>query len=285
MPATVLDGITTRYEVVGSGPPLLMLSPGGFEATVESWSTTGIYRRLGLVDRLAARHTCILFDRREAGRSGGRVERVRWQHYVAQAHALLSHLGIGRASVIGACAGCSTAVALAVDHPEAVAALVLYAPAGGARYRIKQQARFARHVAYVLDAGLDAVVTLARADGRSFSQDSRVGPWAPVLRRDDGFADAYRGLDRDRYAATVTAMGRELFDRDTVAGAEAEDLLALEVPALVVPGDDDSHATSAARYLAECLPGSQYWAAPISEQTAATAAARILDFLSTVPTS
>ena len=31
----VIDGITTRYEVVGSGPPLLMYSPAGFDATLE----------------------------------------------------------------------------------------------------------------------------------------------------------------------------------------------------------------------------------------------------------
>ena len=35
MPTVSIDGITTRYEVTGSGPPLLMYSPGGFDATVE----------------------------------------------------------------------------------------------------------------------------------------------------------------------------------------------------------------------------------------------------------
>ena len=33
-----IDGIATRYEVLGSGPPLLMYSPGGFDATLEKWS-------------------------------------------------------------------------------------------------------------------------------------------------------------------------------------------------------------------------------------------------------
>lgn len=279
MQDAVLDGIATRYEVVGAGPPLLLLSPGGFDATLESWSTVGIYRRLGLVERLAAKYACILFDRREAGRSGGRVERVRWRDYAAQCHALLAHLGIDRAHVLGACIGCSTAIALALDHPDVVSRMVLYSPAGGPRYRIKQQARFARHVAFVIEHGLDEVVALARAEERSFSQDPRVGPWAPVLRHDHGFAERYRALDREPYAAMVTAMGRTLFDRDTVPGAEPEDLLALAVPALIVPGDDESHATSAARYLAECLPLSQYWNVPVAEQTAEAASERVLMFL------
>ena len=35
MPFTVIDGINTRYEVLGSGPPLLMFSRGGFDGTLE----------------------------------------------------------------------------------------------------------------------------------------------------------------------------------------------------------------------------------------------------------
>ena len=41
--------------------------------------------------------------------------------------------------------------------------------------------------------------------------------------------------------------------------------MALQVRALIVPGHDESHATSAARYLEECLPKSEYWDAPIDK--------------------
>jgi len=47
-----------------------------------------------------------------------------------------------------------------------------------------------------------------------------------------------------------------------------------------VPGKDESHATSAARYLEECLPKSQYWDALPEAQTEANAPKRLLDFLS-----
>ena len=70
-----------------------------------------------------------------------------------------------------------------------------------------------------------------------------------------------------------------MYDRDTVPGAEPEDLMALDVPALIVPGQDASHATSAARYLDECLPRSDYWDVPVSAQTADTAPARVVQFL------
>jgi hypothetical protein len=74
-------------------------------------------------------------------------------------------------------------------------------------------------------------------------------------------------------------MARTLFDRDTVPGAEPEQLMQLEIATLVVPGNDPSHATSAARYLEECLPRSEYWDVPVDAQTEHTAPARVLDFL------
>jgi hypothetical protein len=77
----------------------------------------------------------------------------------------------------------------------------------------------------------------------------------------------------------AAGMARLLFDRDTVPGPEPEDLLGLDVPALIVPGQDASHATSAARYLEECLPRAEYWDVPVAGQTEETAPARVLAFL------
>ena len=53
----------------------------------------------------------------------------------------------------------------------------------------------------------------------------------------------------------------------------------LDIPALVIPGKDASHATSAARYLEECLARSEYWDMPPEGQTEASAPARVLEFL------
>lgn len=283
MPRAVLDGIDTRYETAGSGPPLLMFSPGGFDATVESWTSTGIYPRLALVDRLTEHFTCVMFDRREAGASGGRVERIGWADYVRQAVALLDHLRIERAHLLGGCVGCSTAIAVAVAHPRRVASLVLYSPAGGARYRMKQHRRFEEHGAFARGNGLSSVVDLARAGNDTFARQPLLGPWATLLRRDAEFARRYASLDLDRYLLSVTGTARLLFDRDTVPGAEPEDLMLLTAPSLVVPGQDESHATSAARYLQECLPRSQYWDVPVAEQTARTAPSRVLEFLAATP--
>lgn len=282
MPTAVIDGISTRYEVVGSGRAVLMFSPGGFDATLEKWSTQGIYARIRPVEHLSKRYSCIVFDRRETGESGGRVERIGWRHYVAQGKGLLDHLRIERAHIMGACMGCCPAIALAVAHPQTTLSLLLYWPVGGPRYRINSHLRFAQHLAFVHQNGLAAVVTLA-AEGKSFGQDPRGGPWVSVIRRDPAFAEAYVRQDVEQYKLLVTSIGRTLIDRDTVPGAEPEDLLQLGCPTLIVPGRDASHGTSAARYLEECLPASEYWDVPVEQQTAETAPARMLEFLAAVP--
>lgn len=279
MPAVVTDGIATRYEVTGSGPPLLMYSPGGFDARLENWASLGSYAHLGLLARLSTRYTCITFDRRESGCSGGRLERVTWADYAAQGAALLDHLGIARAHLMGGCVGCSSVLALAVGYPERALSMVLFRPAGGARYRMTQHARFATHAAFVAEQGLAAVVALARSGEATFTQDARVGPWVSVIRSDETFAADYAKHDRDDYLLLLAGMSRLLYDRDTVPGAEPEDLLRLDIPALIVPGQDASHATSAARYLEECLPRGGYWDVPVREQTGESAPARVLEFL------
>lgn len=279
MPTAIADGISTRYEVTGDGPPLLMFSPGGFDSTLESWRTVGIYKRLSLMDHLTQRYTCIAFDRRESGQSGGRLERISWSDYVRQGVGLLDALGIESAHLMGGCVGCSAVAAIGVAQPERVRSMVLYSPAGGVKYRMKQHQRFEQHLAFVDEQGLEAVVALARDTGGTFTKDPRVGPWNSVLRTDDEFAAAYAKADAGRYRTTVAGLVRLLFDRDTVPGPEPEDLLTCDLPALIVPGQDDSHAPSAARYLQECLPNNQYWDVPVAEQTERTAPARILEFL------
>lgn len=280
MPIAVIDGIATRYEVTGSGPPLLMYAPAGFDASLEKWKTQGVYARIKLLEHLPQHYTCITFDRRECGQSGGRVQRITWADYVTQGKGLLEHLNFTRAHIMGGCMGCCPVAGFGVLYPEMVISMVLYWPVGGARYRITCHQRFGQHLAFVQQNGLEQVAALVASTGKSFGEDPRGGPWASVLRHDRGFAEDFVRQDVEKYKLTVTAMGRTLFDRDTSPGAEPEDLMRVDIPSLVVPGRDASHATSAARYLEECLPGSEYWDAAVADQTEATACARILEFLS-----
>ncbi len=221
MPTAVIDGINTRYEVLGSGPPLLMYSPAGFNAAMETWRTQGVYAKIKLLDHLPKHYTCITFDRRECGQSGGRVERVTWADYVAQGKGLLDHLGFAQAHIMGGCMGVSCAAAFGVLQPETTLSLVLYWPVGGAKYRLSSHQRFAEHLAYVSQNGLQGVADLVAKDGKPFNADPRGGPWASVLKTDKAFAENYVKQDLERYKLIVQSMARTLFDRDTAPGRRA----------------------------------------------------------------
>ncbi|MEE2995703.1 MAG: alpha/beta hydrolase [Pseudomonadota bacterium] len=279
MPFAEIDGIRTRYDVFGGGPPILMYAPGGFNARLEQWTDLGIYKRVKLLDYLPSKYTCIIFDRRENGESGGRLEAVGWSHFVRQGAGLLDELGFERAHLLGGCMGCPPVTAFGVAFPERVLSMILFWPVGGAKYRINCHLRFAQHLSFVEENGMHAVVDLVRSHDLNFSQDPRGGPWGNVIRVDEKFATQYATSDLVVYKNTVSAMCRGLFDRDTAPGAEAEELLALDLPSMIVPGDDEAHATSAARYLHECLAGSEYVDIAVKQQSEDNIPTRVLEFL------
>lgn len=277
MPTAIIDGLEVNYLTRGSGPPLLMLAPGGFDATMEKWATAGVWKGMKPLDTLSSEFTVVVYDRRESGASSGRVEKLSWTLFAEQAKALLNHLGIEEAFVLGGCMGCSVAVAFAARFPTSTRALILHWPVGGYRWKLNGQDRFGRHLRFARENGLAGVVKRAH-EGKSFWQDPEAGPWASSIVRDPNFAGAFQDQDLDRYLGIVAASARALFDRDMPPGAEPEELMAMKVPALIIPGDDPAHATSGAHYLRELLPQPEFWTVMPPEQTPERVRDRILEF-------
>jgi pimeloyl-ACP methyl ester carboxylesterase len=278
MPVAIIGGIETFYEIQGSdSPPLLLFAPGGFDATIDKWRSASAWTGINALEALAEEHRLILYDRRESGKSGGRVERLGWRSYAEHAKALLDHCKIESACVMGGCMGCSVALAFAVYYPQATRALLLHWPVGGYRWKAGGLDRFRRHFDFTRQNGLSGIVARARA-GKSFWQDPEAGPWASVIARDGRFAESFTAQDLERYLGIIVASGRSLFDHDTVPGAEPEELVAVKAPALIIPGDDPSHATSGAHYLRECLPKADFWNVMPPEQTTRKVCDRVLQF-------
>jgi pimeloyl-ACP methyl ester carboxylesterase len=277
MPTATIHGIDIQYEVHGDGPPLLMLAPGGFDSTIQKWSTAGVWAKMDALKTLGQHYRCIAYDRRESGQSGGRVEHLHWGLYADEGKGLLDHLGIDRAFVLGGCMGVSVAIAFGARYPRSTIALLLHWPVGGYKWRVMASERFTAHRNYVLENGLEGVVKLAEAHP-SFWTEPRGGVWAPVLARDAAFAQAYVAQDVDRYLALCEVSARTLFDRDTAPGAEPEELQAMKIPALIIPGDDPAHAMSAAHYLRECLPQAELWPVALADQEAPRVAERLIAF-------
>jgi pimeloyl-ACP methyl ester carboxylesterase len=282
MPNAIIDGIDTYYESHGTGAPILMCAPGGFDATIDKWRSATAWTGIDAIAALAAEHTLILYDRRECGRSGGRVERLSWASYTRHGKALLDHLKIDAAWIMGGCMGCSVALAFGVHHPEATRGLLLHWPVGGYRWKVNGQERFVRHYNFAKENGLQGVIERARS-GKSFWMDAEGSPWATEIGRDATFAENFADQNLERYLGIVSTSGRALFDRDTAPGAEPEEVLGIKTPALIIPGDDPSHATSGAYYLRELLPKADFWNVMPPEQTTRKVCDRLIEFCRTHP--
>jgi pimeloyl-ACP methyl ester carboxylesterase len=277
MPTATLDGIETYYEIYGSGTPILMCAPGGFDATIEKWRAASAWTGIDALKTLATDHTVVVYDRRESGNSGGRIERLSWASYTRQGKALLDHLKFDSAYIMGGCMGCSVALAFGVHYPEATRGLILHWPVGGYRWKVNSQARFMRHYEFTKQHGLQAVIERSR-DKKNFWLDPETGPWAGLIARDKNFAANFAAQDLERYLGLIATSGRTLFDRDTATGAEPEEVLGVKAPALIIPGDDQSHATSGAHYMRELLPKAEFWNVMPPQQSTESVCDQVLRF-------
>lgn len=276
MTTAILDGIKVNYLVKGDGLPLIMLAPGGFDSTIDSWEKRGVWQSLRPLDALARNFRMVAYDRREAGASGGRVEQFTWRLLAEQAVELLDHLQIERAWVIGGCMGVSVACAMAAHFPERCRGLLLHWPVGGFRWRARGQGFFSRHIDFARANGLAAVVERARK-ATGFWADPESGPWSAPLRHDEAFAKAYVKHDPDQYLAIV-AQGRDtLFDDTLASGATGEQMMAIKLPTFIMAGDDASHSTSSAHQLRELIPGAALSPLMPPQQNADTVQRWILD--------
>ena len=113
-----VSGVRLHYVERGEGEPLILLHGNG--SMIQDFETSG------LIDMAAKSYRVIAFDRPGYGYS----TRPRSTVWTPQAQAELirdamGQLGLSRATVLGHSWGAAVAVALALDHPEAVKGLVL----------------------------------------------------------------------------------------------------------------------------------------------------------------
>ena len=282
MPFATINGIRIHYLFRGTGPHLLMFAPGGWRSVISRWTAAGGKEAFGQMDGLAtlSRHfTCLAYDRRECGQSGGRVEVLNWDRYVEEAKALLDLAGAKQAYVLGSCMGASLALAFAVRHPTACKGLVLHWPVGGYLWMRKGHEFFARHMDFVRAKGLAAVVERAPR-GENFWLDPEIGPWGSPAAIYPEFAAQFVKQDVDRYLELCAKIRDAIFNDTMPSGASGEELMRIRVPALILSGADTRHTVSASWTLKELMPQSELWDVLPPHQTGENTLAQILRFKS-----
>ena len=271
MPFAHIRGIKTRFEVLGDGPPLLLLAPVGFDDPISRRWADRVWRGFRPVEALTPHFRLIVYDRRETGASGGSVEPLSWALCARHAKDLLDHLGVEQAILLGGCVGCSVALALAAEFPERCRALLLHWPVGGFHWLSRGRANFDRHIAFVRKHGLKGVAELARRS-KMFWSDPDAGPWSSIIGSDDAFAESFVRQDPEEYLAIVEQSRDNLFADTLPAGATCEQLIATKVPAFIMPGNDVLHTSSCAQILRELMPQATLSSLKPSQQNADTIA-------------
>jgi 3-oxoadipate enol-lactonase len=106
-------GTHLYFEMVGSGPPLVLIH--GFTLDTRMWD--------GQMSALAARHQVIRYDMRGFGQSALPAG----ESYTAAGDlkALLDHLGVEKAAILGLSLGGGAAIDFALNFPDVTGALIL----------------------------------------------------------------------------------------------------------------------------------------------------------------
>ncbi len=116
MQRTIINGIQLEYEVFGTGEPVLLIH-GAFVAD----SFAPIIRG----SDLSKDYKLICYHRRGYGNSRSATVSAGVSTHARDSQALMHHLGIKRAHIVGHSFGALVALQLAIDMPECVHSLVL----------------------------------------------------------------------------------------------------------------------------------------------------------------
>lgn len=136
MPVAVINGINLRYQSEGHGEPLVMIM--GFSAGGSGWTSQ--------IPFFKKYYRVITFDNRGVGKSGKPAGPYSTRMMADDTVALMDHLGIEKAYIMGASMGGMIAQELAINYSSRVTKLVLactYARQDETSGDASQQARLA----------------------------------------------------------------------------------------------------------------------------------------------
>jgi 3-oxoadipate enol-lactonase len=238
--ATAPDNVKLYYEEAGQGVPILFIHE--FASDHRGWEPQ--MREFG------KRYRCITYSARGYTPSDvpSDANAYTYKHVMRDAVAVLDHLQIDRAHLIGLSMGGYPSLQVALNHPDRVRSMVLAgAGSGSERWYTENFHKHSRAIGDQFER--EGAAAVAKTYGMSASR-------IPFLIKDPrGFAEFRDHLaEHDAAGSAHTSRGFQggrpsLYDFET-------EIKTCDTPALIVVGDEDDRCIEPSLFLKQTLPSS-----------------------------
>jgi pimeloyl-ACP methyl ester carboxylesterase len=243
-----IRGVNINYEVFGDHGPWVALVTGGRRGYAEF---------LGFARKIADKgFRVLLHDRRNTGASDVLIEGEEGEEelWADDLVLLLEHLNAVPAFVGGTSSGARLSMLVYLRHPEAVKALLLMRVTGGAfaAGRLPNM-YYGQFIDAAEKGGMAAVCATEQYQER--------------IKANPANRDRLMAMDPKKYIA-VMRHWLDIFQkgpRAPVLGMTEEALRSIKVPTLIVPGNDNTHASSNGTEAARLIEGSILYRLPIDD--------------------
>jgi pimeloyl-ACP methyl ester carboxylesterase len=249
MATAKIRGLNINYEVVGEDGPWVTLITGG---------RRGYREFIPLAQKIAAQgFRVLLHDRRNTGASdiliaSDEVEEITWADDLAL---LLDRLGAKPAFIGGSSAGARTAMLFCIRHPDYTRALLLLRVTGGAfaANRLPEN-YYGQFIRIAKEGGMAAIMATPEYQER--------------IRENPANEARLRAMDVNEYIAHMEKL-LELFlagGHLPVMNVTDEQLATIKAPTLIIPGNDNTHASQSAQDCQQRIKGSRIHRLPVEDE-------------------
>jgi pimeloyl-ACP methyl ester carboxylesterase len=249
MPVAKVRGVSIFYQVIGDRGPWVALITGGRRGHDEF---------IPLAQKLAkGGYRVVLHDRRNTGRSdvlieGNVAEEILW---LDDLHDLLKQLGAVPTIIGGSSAGARTAMRYYSRFPSDTRALLLMRVTGGAfaAGRLPEN-YYGQFIKAAQQGGMAAVCATEQ-----YQERIAVNPQT---------RERLMAMDPKDYIKVMSNWQDQFIasTKTEVFGMTDADLAAIKVPTVVIPGNDQTHASANGKIAASKIPGAVLHQLPIEDQ-------------------
>jgi pimeloyl-ACP methyl ester carboxylesterase len=248
MPYQNIRGVNINYEIFGDRGPWVALVTGGRRGYAEF---------LGFARKIADKgFRVLLHDRRNTGASDVLIEGEEGEEelWADDLVLLLQHLNALPAFVGGTSSGARLSMLVYLRHPEAVKGLLLMRVTGGAFAAGRLPGMYyGQFIEAAEKGGMAAVCATEQYQER--------------IKANPANRERLMAMDPGKYIA-VMRHWLDIFQkgpRAPVLGMTEEALRSIKAPTIVIPGNDNTHASGNGIEAARLIPGSVLHRLPIED--------------------